>query len=501
MTGPPSGRHLGRKLADIMHESRVAAASKIIPGELSARADYHRSFMESVEQDLAPMFRTIFQTAVDDPATPVEAKAFLRPLVQPEHQGQFFLTLLAVLGLAFEAPGAAAAGWIADLRAVAFTRTPAVPLTPDQMAEAVLKGAADEREAVGEALKSGVNQSRLEMLVKLTGDPPGPQELMEALRRGYIDEARFEHGIRQGRIKNEWIDVLNALRYAPPSAGLAIAAAVQNHLSRDEAVKKVSEAGIDPANYQWLYDTHGRPPGTVEMIQLLRRGKATSDEVAQAIRESDVKDKYIPAILELAHVTPPQRTVVSGLRQGAVDEAQARTWLGHLGLDGPAQDMLIREAHNTKSQTVRDLSMSEAVTLFTDGLIDEARLVAMLHSLRFTDEAAGELVQLAKIKRVHAATVAAVNRVRSSYVAHRIDRGTANTTIDALGVDADTRDHLMVLWDEERATNRRLLTEAQVHALRKATIIDDAGFLSMHVAMGYTEADAGLLLRLYFPPT
>lgn len=500
MSGPMTGRHLGRALADIMHDARVAAGTKLIAAETDHRAAYHTSFMEQVEQDLAPTMRAMFQEMYDHPDCPPEARAYLGPMLHPEHQGQFILTVLGLLGLGLSGPSAAAAGWTQRLQNLSRAAHGELNLTPDQAAEGVLKGQLDHGYAAEQARTAGMHADTFDALIALTGDPPGPQELMEALRRGYIDEGRFSHGIREGRTRDEWIDVLLKLRFAPPAAGLAISAAVQGHLDDAASRRHVEEAGIDPSNYDWMLATAGRPPGAQEMIQLLRRHKVTPDVVRQAIRESDIKNKYIDAIIELAEVVPPQRTVVSGLRQGAVDEAQARTWLEELGYPAAAVDMLIKEAHSTKSTSVRDLTAAEVVSAYVDGLTDRARATSTLEAMRYSPDAAGELLALADAKRENALLNASIRRVHSAYVGHRIDAGTAGTRLDALHMDAGSRDQALKLWAEERAANVRPLTEAQVVALHKAGILTDADFIARHVQMGYTPDDAALLLQLHPGP-
>jgi hypothetical protein len=484
-----------------MHDARVAAGSKLIGVETDHRAAYHKSFMEGVEADLAPMFRTMFGDMLEHPDVPEEAKAYLRPLLEPEHQGQFFLTLAALVGLALAGPAAAAAGWLQRMQYASMQEHGDTAIPMEAAAVGVVKGELTFEEAERQAQKSGMRADVFAALIAITGDPPGPQELQEALRRGYIDEARFAHGIRQGRTKDEWIDVLTRLRYAPVSAGEALAAAVQNHLSIDEATRHVSEAGVDPANFGWLYETHGRPPGIQELIQLWRRGAVDQATVEQAIRESDVKNKYIPAMLHFAKHVLPQRTVVSMRRHGVIDDARAMELFKEEGITGADADALLLESHQQRSQNVRDLTAAETVALYVEGIIDRTRALAMLSALHFSAEAGTALLQLADVKREHAAIAASVRRVHSAYVGHRIDRATTSTRLDALRLDAAARDQAITLWDEERAANVRPLTEAQIVRLRKADLIDDAEFVARHIAMGYTADDAALLLHLDFPAT
>lgn len=496
MTGPPTGRHVGAKLSALMHDARVAAAERIIPAETAHRAEYHKAFMEQVEQDLAPTMRAMFQDIHDDPECPEQAKAFLGPLMNPEHQGQFFLTVLALLGIGLAGPQAAAAGWVQRLQNASLHAHGDLRLSPEAAALAVVKGVAGVDAMYDEARYAGMTRDIFNGLVEITGEPPGPQQLGEALRRGYIDTERFAHGIRQGRTRNEWIDVLERLRFAPPTPGEVIAGAVEGHLDEADARRRLGEAGIDPDNYGWLYETAGRPPGTQEMLQLLNRGLVSEAEVRAAIRESDVKNKYTDAILHMRDHLLPQRSLVSMVRHGVIDDADARSRLSKLGIDAAAQDALVKEAHSTKGTGARELSIGETLSLYNEGLVDRPRAHGMLVALKFDDASANELLGLADVQRAHKLIAASVTRIRSSFVGHKIDAAQARTALDALHVETATRDHAIELWTTERGSNIKHLTEAQVAKAWNKGLIDDAGFVSRHLAMGYTEDDARLLMAL-----
>lgn len=496
MSGPPTGAHIGAKIGAIMHEARVAAAAKIIPAETQHRADYHRAFMESVESDLAPTMRAMFQEVYDHPDCPEQAKAFLGPMLAPEHQGQFFLTVLALLGIGLAGPAAAAAGWSQRLQNASFHAHGELHLSPAEAALAVVKGAAGHDAMADEARYAGMTRDIFNGLVTITGEPPGPQQLAEALRRGYIDQERFEHGIRQSRVRNEWVDVMTRLRYAPPSPGQVLAGAIEGHLSEGDARRRLAEAGIDPENYPWLFETAGRPPGIQELIELWRRGDTDQATVEQAIRESDIKTKYVPTILKFRRHVPPARTVVAMLREGAIDDGKARQLLEANGVMGTDADDMIRGAHSGRARDVKEVTAAEALAAYTEGLIDRGSATAQLVALHYSGAAADELLNLSDRRRENHLKAATAARIRANYVAHKIDRQTAMGHLDAAGMDSATRDHALDLWTLERGTNVRHLTEAQVVKAWKAGLIDDGGFLDRHVAMGYTADDAALLLEL-----
>src|SRR4051812_47934376 len=110
-----------------------------------------------------------------------------------------------------------------------------VLIPPASLADMVQRGIIGHGDAQHTANRQGVSDADFDHLVHQAGEPPGLQDLLFAYRRGIIDRHRLEHGIRQSRVRNEWIDVVESLRHVPMSTMDAIRAAVQNHLSKDRA--------------------------------------------------------------------------------------------------------------------------------------------------------------------------------------------------------------------------------------------------------------------------
>src|SRR5439155_22359841 len=150
----------------------------------------------------------------------------------------------------------------------------------------VLKGVISHDAAVHEAAKTGLDAGDMSFIEDIIGEPIGLQELLFAFRRGFINTERLVHGIRQSRIRNEWVDVIEKLRYVPISASEAVTATVQNHLDQNTAKRLVSENGIDPQWFDVMYETEGNPPGPGQMLDLLNRGQMSVADVKQGLRES-----------------------------------------------------------------------------------------------------------------------------------------------------------------------------------------------------------------------
>ncbi|PYO45027.1 MAG: hypothetical protein DMD33_00870 [Gemmatimonadetes bacterium] len=69
-----------------------------------------------------------------------------------------------------------------------------------------------ELDPFAEAAAAGINADRLKVLARIVGLPPAHGELAQLLNRGAILEADYFRGIAEGNTRNEWAEVLLALR-------------------------------------------------------------------------------------------------------------------------------------------------------------------------------------------------------------------------------------------------------------------------------------------------
>jgi hypothetical protein len=370
------------------------------------------------------------------------------------------------------------------------------PLDPADVSLMVLKGIIGEDEAQSEAAQAGLDHDRLHKLILMTGEPPGLEQMMEAFRRGLIDEARFDKAVRQSRVRDEWKDVLLKLRFQPASPADAIRGAVQGHISETKA-KQIAELGsLRGEDFQWMFETAGNPPGPMTMIELWRRGDATQAQVEQAIREGRTKNKYIPNLVHLKRVLPPQRTVVTMLSHGAITETEAARLLHEHGYDDVTVKGYILAATSSTSIREKQLARAEVVELYYDHAISEAEAIKHLRMLGYTASTAKIVLGMADLKRERALQQAAMSPIRSAYIGRHIDAAEASLRLDGVGVPHAQRDLALRLWAVDREAHTKQLTEAQIVKANTQGLLTDVQAEERLLTLGYDRTDARILLDM-----
>lgn len=374
-----------------------------------------------------------------------------------------------------------------------------VPLAPADAALMVLRGIIDEGAGRQIGAEAGYAAADFDRLVLATGEPPGPQSLMEALRRGFIDNSRFAHGIRQSRIRNEWIGLMEQLRFSPASTADAINATIRGYIPESESRRIAEQNGLEPGHFDFLLKGAGRPPGHGEMIQLQRRGLVSQAAVDQAVRESDIKDKYVGTLRGLYHHLPPERTVISMVSHGALSTSRGLHLLEELGFAPDIAAALVKTGAVQRTAGHKHLAVGTVTELYEDHAIDKARATKLIEGLGYPAEDVPLVLSLAELRRHRKWRDQAIGAIRSGFLKRHIDQAEAQAELAAAGVEQPEVQWLMRLWALELRTTRRSLTEAQImHGYRRGQI-DAAEAGGRLERLGYSAADATFLMQTSGP--
>jgi hypothetical protein len=383
-------------------------------------------------------------------------------------------------------------------------------LTPEQAANAVVQNAWNYDEALQDALAGGISKERFDVLIAMAGNPPGPEALAEALRLGIIpekgrgpDAISYEQGIAESRLKNKWADVVKKLALRWPTVPEVITAVIKSQIDEKEGFELYKKVGGVPELYKLMIGLHGEAPTPLQAAEMAHRGiipwEGTGPDVLsfeQAVRESRYRTKWLPAWKKLSEYVPPPRTVVTLYREGSIDREKAAELLRRNGLPPELIEAYLLHASKERTQKARDLAVSQVLLLYNERAIDERKAHELLKRLGYDDEEIGFLLMLEDLQRIRRQREAAINRIRNQYITRRIDKTTATTQLDAIGVPPAQRDELFAIWDSEVEVQVRTLTPAEIRRAMRLGLISPDDAVRKLVDIGYSPEDAGIYLRL-----
>lgn len=394
--------------------------------------------------------------------------------------------------------------YLAELTSLVNQTSPLVPLSPEVAAEIVIRNVWDRDRAATEASRSGVNADRFAALVELAGNAPDPQSLAVALRRKLIDQATYTRGIRQGRLRDEWADLVQRLAVQQPSPVAMLDAYLEGQLTEGEARAKYAELGGDPDYFDVLYHTQGQAPSPVQAADMANRGIIPwtgegPDAVSfrQAFLEGPWRNKWEAPMREAAAYLPPPRTVTAMYNEGSIDRATAIGLLTKQGLTPELAAAYVASGSAQKTQAARDLSVSTIETLYRDRLIDQATATGMLEALGYDATESGFLLAVVDLQVVQRYVSTAVGRVHTLYIGHKLVRAEAQALLVQLAVPPDSVTGLLSTWDLERVANVATLTAAQIASALGSELVDQGTAQGMLQEIGYQPHDAWLYLSIH----
>jgi len=144
----------------------------------------------------------------------------------------------------------------------------------------------------------------------------------------------------------------------------------------------------------------------------------------------------------------------------------------------------------------KDLTKSEVITGYRDGLLTEAEARSDLHDLGYDDDESHMLVRIADAANAKATRAELEASLRALYVAGRIGDGDARSRLAAGGVTVARSDALLGKWADEVRARTPTLTVAQVQTALKRGLIDDADADLRLTAIGYQEIDRAILIAI-----
>lgn len=358
----------------------------------------------------------------------------------------------------------------------------------------------DDGELHARAALVGYEPADADLYFAMAGLPPGLGEGLELLRRGEIDEARFEQYVAEGHIKTKYTGDVLKLRYQPLSAAVAAEALIRERITEAEAIAIAEKNGLRADDFLTWSHMLGRPPGIVEALTLINRrvyGDPEGAEAQAAFREvvarSDVRTEYADALFNLRTHYPPLFQVERALTAGTITPELAADTLTKEGYPKAWVDAIVNANANGATAKAKELAASTVEALYEAGLDTHAEAAKALEALHYTPEQADQLLGLWLARRIVGELIRAVSIIRGRYVGWKIDRPTAVADLDQVLNDAATRDRLLTLWDLEHEANAPVLTPSQIGQAFKVGRFTLDQALQAWQGRGYTLDEATTL--------
>lgn len=461
-----------------------------------ARHDERVEFAKFLEKESVESIEQMIGHMLDTDELPEETKKMVESMLKPEHPVQIAALVAILARLAWDFAGAYLSGPMSRVQTISMRNFGDYKPAPDFAANAAARDRITRELAEAWKNDNGFTEVDLEEMIKANQQTLPVGMALDLLRREEIDEARFFTILTNNALDlDSQVDVAK-LRFGPPSAADAINAVTQNQLTPEQAKAFMALNGLDPANYEWLYETNGRSPG-VDWLNRLYNYELISEELYEAgLLESPIKNKYVPALKNSRFRRPPMEQTLSMLRRGVIDKETGLRYMKYLGYFPDDAEKLVEWAMKGKAEGTKDLSVANVRAMYAEGLLTKDDAAARIGKLGFDTEETTLMLEYADAVRKRQRSNMAINRVRTQYVGRKISDTQAVGALDALKVAPEIRNDLIADWTVEHEITVRHLTVAEIMRASKDDLLRPEEVQSRLLAMGYSESDTGVLMEL-----
>jgi hypothetical protein len=349
---------------------------------------------------------------------------------------------------------------------------------------------------VTEAKHSGYDSAHLKVFAELAGLPPGPGELMQMLNRGIITDSSFDIGIREGHTKTKWTSALRQLRYGILSPVQAANLRLRGWIDDTEMYQLGSLGGYSEDLMHKLWQMQGRPPGPAQLQTAYNRKLIDFPTFHKGIQESDVRDEWTNTLFELRARYPTPFALRQLASTGGLTVAEVTNILE---LEGYPPDLAAKMAKawaTGKTAPQKQNAVSTIETLYEARYIDAGQASSLLTKLGYTADEITLILELGDARRVKKFLDAAVGKIHTLYVDHKLPDADAVNELNALNISQQAIADLISEWSLERAANIPQLSPAQWAAAAYYAIVTRDEAINGIKSLGYDDTNARILVDI-----
>jgi hypothetical protein len=287
------------------------------------------------------------------------------------------------------------------------------------------------------------------------------------------------------------------------------AAVLKNQIDGTQAQQEATLSGLNESRFGVLLETIGNPPGPQELLTMLRRGTINEGSAVQGLRESYLRNEWVPFLLDLvAEILSTDEAVTAAVQNHlAYDDAATAAQRNGVGRDvfdvmyqnagnppGPQQmlalwvrgyvdeatvDQALRESRlkdkyidAIKKLAIRKIPLRSVVQLLNAGAINDAQATQYLKELGYSDADTAALIAGHKATGTTAQKELSVSAIRQLFTDNLIDGTEAVQDLVAIKYDPVAAQQLVSLWSTETARAVRTNGISRTRSLYEARHID-----------------------------
>jgi hypothetical protein len=246
--------------------------------------------------------------------------------------------------------------------------------------------------------------------------------------------------------------------------------------------------GLDPEWAKRYWYAHWELPSINLGVEMVHRGIITRAEFDELLRIADYPAGWRGRIAQSIYAPYTRVDTRRMYAVGVIDREQVKRTYLDLGYDEDHAENLTLWTEHEYGDEERDVTKTDALSAYQDGIIDRATCEGFLKALGYPPEYRNLLLARTEYKKNKALLDLQIAAIRANYLAGTYDRGSAITALNRLALSSGQIDALMEKWDTERLTKLRIPAAGQLSDMLFHDVLTSANYRAYMRELGYKDS-------------
>jgi len=234
-----------------------------------------------------------------------------------------------------------------------------------------------------------------------------------------------------------------------------------------------AKQGYDPDWAKRYWRSHWNLPSPNQAYEMLHRGLIDQGDLETLLRISDYPKFWREKLRDISFNVLTRVDVRRLLQAGLLDEGKALEAYKKMGYTPEDAELLTKFAVQGISQDEKDLTKSDVLNLYEDGLIDRGTTAGNLVKMGYDSSEADNILKLSDVAIAKATRSDLINFTKEKYLAKKVDENTARSELSQIGLKAHSVDRYLLNWNRATEIESALPSIADVKKWYLLDYIDE----------------------------
>jgi hypothetical protein len=380
----------------------------------------------------------------------------------------------------------------------------------DEAIDNYFRGKLSKEELYNLGKSYGYNSTQVDLLINVRQRLIDLDALIDLKFRKEIKDEDFYNRAKALGFTKEDVDLIAKLKQWIPGPSDLITFAVreafneqavaknQQDLNLEETWNNISKyaesIGLTKDIFKYFWRSHWELPSPTFAFEMYRRGLITKEELRQLLIWLDYMPAYIDKIIELSSEVIPRVDIRRMYEAKLVDREKVYKTYRALGYSPEDAELMTKFVELNYSEVDKDLTKSEILEGFRDGILDTNRAIDMLVKLGYDEIEANYLISLEQAKMERQRVTKKVEYAKTNYIQGYWNKEQVIDYLNKLPLPSSTIKDILVTIDEEKIKNLKLPSKEEILRWYKKGLVDEEIATNLLVLTGYPQIIAKMYL-------